>query len=146
MKPMSNARKVTPLWEPAVMLPAQMIDRRRLAQIPEVRLVTAMLDDAVRCIMCNVGARRGARRRQFLEARDWLWDDMRDWPFAFANVCDLLGLDATAVRERLAMIVTGQPRRLEEPDHHHATAATLPAGGAQNERGFRPERSIEMRR
>jgi hypothetical protein len=28
-------------------------------------------------------------------------DDRRDWPFAFLNVCDLLALDANAVRQSL---------------------------------------------
>jgi hypothetical protein len=107
MKQTSVAYNLTSLWEPAVILPSQTIDRRRLARMPEMRLVAAMFDDAVECVVRNVDARCGARRRQFLEARDWLWDDTRGWPFAFANVCDLLGLDATAVRERLETIVPG---------------------------------------
>jgi hypothetical protein len=146
MKQMSVAHNLTPLWEPAVILPAQTIDRHRLARMPEMRLVAAMFDDAVECVVRNVDARCGARRRQFLEACDWLWDDTRGWPFAFANVCDLLGLDATAVRERLETIVPGQRRGSEEPHRHHATPATLRATGALNERGFRPDTSIEMRR
>jgi hypothetical protein len=146
MKQMSVANNLTPLWEPAVILPSQTIDRR-LARMPEMRLVAAMFDDAVECVVRNVDARCGARRRQFLEARDWLWDDTRGWPFAFANVCDLLGLDATAVRERLETIVPGQRRGSEESYRHHATPATSRATGALNEeRGFRPDTSIEMRR
>lgn len=113
MRQMSVAYNLTPLWEPAVILPAQTIDRR-LARMPEMRLVAAMFDDAVECVVRNVDARCGARRRQFLEACDWLWDDTRGWPFAFANVCDLLGLDAAAVRERLETIVPGQRRGSEK--------------------------------
>lgn len=111
MKQMSVEYNPTPSWEPAVILPSQTIDRRRFARMPEMHLVAAMFDDAVECVVRNVDARCGARRRQFLEARDWLWDDTRAWPFAFANVCGLLGLDATAVRQRLETIVPGPAAR-----------------------------------
>jgi hypothetical protein len=126
---------------PAVLLPSQTVNRRRLAHMPEMRLVAVMFDDAVECIVRNVDARCGTRRREFLEARDWLWDDTRAWPFAFANVCDLLGLEAGAVRERLERIVPGQRRAIEEPHRHHATPATFRATGALNEPGFRPNKS-----
>jgi hypothetical protein len=111
MKRTSVAHNRTPLREP-VILPSQNVSRR-LARMPEMRLVAAILNDAVERVVCNVGARCGTPRREFLEARDWLWDDTRGWPFAFANVCDLLGLDATAVRERLEMIIPGQRRGRE---------------------------------
>jgi hypothetical protein len=39
--------------------------------------------------------------RQSSEAFEWIESDRRDWLFAFANVCDLLGIDTKAVRERL---------------------------------------------
>ncbi len=145
MKQMSVTYNLTPLWEPAVILPSQTVNRR-LARMPEMRLVVAMFDDAVECIVRNVGARCGTPRREFLEARDWLWDDTRGWPFAFANVCDVLGLDATAVRERLETIVPGQRRGSEEPHRHHAAPATSRATAALNARGARPHTSIEMRR
>ncbi len=118
MKPLSVPADPTLLWQPAGLLPSQTVSRRTLARMPEMRLVAAMFDDAVECIVGNVAARCGTRRREFVEARDWLWDDTRGWPFAFANVCDLLGLEASAVRKRLDRIV---PDRGAEARSRNAT-------------------------
>ncbi|MFI5397749.1 MAG: hypothetical protein ACHQ9S_19610 [Candidatus Binatia bacterium] len=140
MKRTSVTYNLTPLWEPAVILPSQMVNRR-LARMPEMRLVVAMFDDAVECVVRNVGARCGTRRREFLEARDWLWDDTRGWPFAFANVCDVLGLDATAVRERLETIVpdsgAGAKSRIstmQPPPHCGPPAHSMSGASGQTHR------------
>jgi hypothetical protein len=66
--------------------------------LPEISLVAAIFEDAVRCLQ---RASRGVTHRQFSEAFDWIASERRDWPFAFVNVCDLLGVDAKAVRKRL---------------------------------------------
>lgn len=97
MKPKSTAYTIAPTV-------------RGLGGAPEMRLVAALLDDAIECLVGNVDARGGARRCRFVEARDWLCDDTRGWPFAFANVCDLLNLDAARVRRRLEAIVPGWRR------------------------------------
>jgi len=89
------------LWEPTVVLPAQLTPLPAARRCPEIRLVAAMLEDAIHCVLRNSDARRGPRWRDFIEAWDWLLDDGREWPFAFGNVCEILGLDASAVRERL---------------------------------------------
>lgn len=101
MRHTASAHSVAPIWEPAAVLPSQLADRRNGFHSPEMRLVAAMFVDALWSVFRNADARRGPRRREFLEASDWLLDDSRDWPFAFANVCDLLGLDAAAVRQCL---------------------------------------------
>jgi len=74
-------------------------------RLPEMRLVIAILEDALLCVTRNGGRRRG---REFVEACEWFRDERRDSPFAFRNVCDLLGLEATAVRQRI---------RLGKPSH-----------------------------
>ncbi len=66
-----------------------------------MQLVAAIFEDALHCIIKNAGARQRRRRREFLKACEWILEDDTDWPFAFRNVCDLLGLDPMAVRERL---------------------------------------------
>lgn len=65
---------------------------------PEISLVAAIFEDAVRCIQ---RASRGVTHRQSSEAFEWIASERRDWPFAFVNVCDFLGVDANAVRKRL---------------------------------------------
>jgi hypothetical protein len=61
----------------------------------------AVLEDALRCI------ERGRRRRTFharrlaADAEAWVRADRRDWPFSFVNICEVLGFEADALRERL---------------------------------------------
>ena len=105
MKPMLTACTAMPLWEPAFVLPSQLPMRGSQLRSPEMHLVAAILEDAWSCILRNLDARRGRRWHEFLDARDWFFNDRRDWPFAFANVCELLMLDATAVRESLLAVI-----------------------------------------
>jgi hypothetical protein len=106
MKHPSSAYNATPLWEPIFVLPSQLPLRDNYLNSPEMHLVAAIFEDAVHCLLRNAGARRGRRWYEFMEARDWIMDDRRDWPFAFANVCELLTLDVTAVRESLHEALT----------------------------------------
>jgi hypothetical protein len=76
------------------------IRRRNDEPTPEMRLVLAVFEDAIRAAS-NPAPRTRRQRREQQEARNWVQDDDRAWPFAFANVCDLLGLDAGAVRRRI---------------------------------------------
>jgi hypothetical protein len=42
--------------------------------------------------------RRVGQWRAREQTHQWFFDDDRQWPFAFRNVCVLLGLDAEALR------------------------------------------------
>ncbi len=108
MRQTAQAHASAPLWEPLAVLPSQLGGEGGRNQIPELHLVSAIFEEALHCIVHNVTARRGPQRREFLDACDWLWDARSDWPFAFANVCDLLGLDGTAVREALRAFIVAQ--------------------------------------
>jgi hypothetical protein len=81
-----------------VALPSQPGGRMRGAARPELRLLVAVFEDAWSCL----GSRHA---KEFREACEWLLDDARDWPFSFVNVCEVLGLDANAVRLRLRAII-----------------------------------------
>ena len=103
-------RSMTPLWEPATILPQQFAPASFHRRAPEMRLVAAILEDALQCISRNTGSPHGRRRREFIEACRWLFqDDHRDWPFTFNNICDLLGLNVVAVRERVLRAIGGRP-------------------------------------
>ena len=65
---------------------------------PEISLVAAIFADAVHCVRRAGG---GVTHRQSSEASEWIASERRDWPFAFVNVCDFLGVDAKMVRTRL---------------------------------------------
>ena len=98
-----SARYIQRLLEPLAILPSQTVRRGIIMRSPEIRLVVAVLEDAVRVVTQDPSGLRGRGLGEFLEARTWLLDDDREWPFAFANVCDLLGLDVTAVRQQLPL-------------------------------------------
>jgi len=97
-----NRRAFTAFLQPLELLPSQLPRREGPRRCPEMRLVAAVLEDAIRSVHTGRSRRRPSRF-EFQAARAWLLDDSRDWPFAFANVCDLLGLDATAVRRSLSL-------------------------------------------
>jgi hypothetical protein len=77
---------------------ASFLPRRVPVCLPEVSLVVAIFEDAVGCVL---QARRGVTPEQSAEAFEWIASNGREWPFAFVNVCDFLGMDPEAVRARL---------------------------------------------
>jgi len=72
-----------------------------LYQEPEKMLMLAILVDAISCFVKLPAAAAMARKRQWLEARNWLCSDRLDWPFAFRNVCEVLGFDPDYLRRGL---------------------------------------------
>lgn len=106
-----NAYNVASICEPTIILPSQWWERSRAPASPETRLVAAVLENAIDCIIKNTDARRGPRFKDFTEACNWVLEDRPDWPFAFSNVCDVLGLDPTAVRERVRQLLEIQRQR-----------------------------------
>src|SRR5437762_3233684 len=66
----------------------------------ERALMRAVLEDAIRCLVGEVGPphQRGALAA---EAREWIETADPRWPFSFENLCDGLGLDAANLRRRL---------------------------------------------
>src|SRR5216684_6565380 len=59
----------------------------------EVRLMAAVLHDAIRSF-CECKDSRGVRsRRIFDETAEWFASDDDGWPFAFENICAALDLE-----------------------------------------------------
>ena len=73
---------------------------------PERALMRALLQDAV---LCLVGEAAPAKERARLadDARYWVRSRSREWVFAFANVCDVLGIDADSARRKLLEMADG---------------------------------------
>lgn len=66
---------------------------------PELRLLLAILEDAIHCYRKNLFATNGRRRRLFEEAEAWLMsDDGVELPFSFEHVCVVVGLNPSCVR------------------------------------------------
>ena len=112
MRQAATAQRVAPMSELATLLPSQVSTNHGRTHRPELHLVAAIFEDALQCVLRNVGAGRRRKRREFLDACDWFWSDDHDWPFAFANICDLLAIDAAAVRETLRAYIAAQHDQL----------------------------------
>ncbi len=67
---------------------------------PEKRLMLAVLEDALDVYFRYRGHRRN--RRLFRETEAWFFSDDTDWPFAYRNVCAVLGVDPVWLRRQLA--------------------------------------------
>jgi len=88
---------------PETVLPSQFFDRLQIdaSLQPEKRLMLAVLEDAVGTFQKYVNQRSRHGRRLFGEAEEWFASTAADWPFAFVNVCQALGLDADYLRAGL---------------------------------------------
>src|SRR5262249_55423510 len=111
MKARGRTRSSDFFWEPAPVLPAQLLYASDRAKCGELRLVAALFEDALRCMVRNVDIRNGPRSRDFAEAHAWFRDERRDWPFAFSNVCEFLALDASEVRGYVERLVSRHVRK-----------------------------------
>jgi hypothetical protein len=61
----------------------------------------AVLEDAIKCVTKYRCATDGLGRRLFDEEQQWLFSEETRWPFSFECICDVLDLDANAVRQGL---------------------------------------------
>jgi DNA-directed RNA polymerase sigma subunit (sigma70/sigma32) len=68
---------------------------------PEKRLMVAVLEEAI-ALVVNAHGGSDDRRSAVREARRWFASDDNSTPFAFATICDILGLDVGRVRQALA--------------------------------------------
>ena len=91
------------LSEFEALLPAQLHGRRRgsAAIEPLKRLMTAILVDAIGCYRRNRMAVTASKRREFREAKSWLFEDRSDGPFSFEMVCYVLETDPQSLRRSL---------------------------------------------
>jgi len=64
-------------------------------RIGELRLMAAVLEDAIHVL------RKRPRSRAGREAREWLHAADRSWPFSFERICEALDLDPAQVRTKV---------------------------------------------
>jgi hypothetical protein len=131
-------------------LPAQFFPRRRdeTRMDPFRKLALAVLVDAVHVFQTNIDASRPGRRREFNETREWLLGPPGDGPFAFANVCFLLEIDPSRLRNWLvkwqALKRAGRPCKVlprRSPVHPmHSIKLRPPRAGVESVREARGRR------
>ena len=95
--------KVLSLFQPDTILSDQYRDlfRGRSPSEPEKRLMFALLEDAVTCFQRYLFARNGREKELFHEAEDWILQENSDWLFSFENICEVLALSPSYLRQGL---------------------------------------------
>ena len=99
----SSTERLGLRFEPDVLVTHKYSDiyRPNIYLQPERLLMLAVLEDAIFCFQRFHRAANGRERDIFRDAEAWFWDDRRDWPYSFANVCQFLGFDADYLRHGL---------------------------------------------
>ena len=68
---------------------------------PEVKLMLAVLKDAIDCYLKYVSAKQRRARKLSNEAEEWFFSNEDDWLYSFQSVCDILKLDPDYIRGAL---------------------------------------------
>jgi hypothetical protein len=91
------------LFQPDVLLPKQSLDvyRRRVRLDPEKKLMLAALQDAVECFQKYVRAEDRKGKNRFREVEDWIMEGDSDEVFSFENICEILDIDPSYLRQGL---------------------------------------------
>ena len=91
------------LFAPEVVLPEQLPQgyRKDSYLSGEKALMLAVLEDGIRCFQEHLTNPRSNPRLLSKQAEDWIGAIDYEWPFSFNNVCETLGIDPEALRERL---------------------------------------------
>lgn len=75
--------------------------RRKIPQQPEIRLMLAVLEDAINCYQDNIFALNKKRIQLYKEAEEWFMSDDASWIFSFESICSLLNLEPNYFRQGL---------------------------------------------
>lgn len=91
------------LFAPDLITAEQHRDRVRpeASDRPEIRLMLAVMEDAVASIQRFATCPTASSRREFDEAVEWVESTDRSWPYSFENVCGALSLEPETVRRGL---------------------------------------------
>jgi hypothetical protein len=94
---------VVSLFQPDTLVLAQFFDDRRGKTLiePEVKLMLAILEDAIQCFQDNVSSKHISRKRLFDDVQRWIFEVKDDWVFSFENICSVLGFNPEYVRKGL---------------------------------------------
>src|SRR5271155_4286558 len=122
-----------------LLLPMQYADlvRRNHVIEGELKLLLAVLEDAIRCYLRNVNAKDGERRRDFVEVRNWFEGGGRHSArrpdiFSFDNLCAALGIEPRCLLQRLHILTIGDlPSRRYQMRRHRPLSSLRHANGTR---------------
>jgi hypothetical protein len=103
------------LTAPESSFPALFYSRiQRVNNMPgEYQLLAALLLDGVRRFQKYLLGRTSRQKRLFQEAEEWICDTDTEYVFAFENVCEVLDIDPTRLRQGLLHWKQEQLARLQ---------------------------------
>jgi hypothetical protein len=71
------------------------------AHAPEMRLIAAVLEDAIGCYLKYYSAHTRRGKRICNEAAQWIFSQEDDWLFSFDSICEMLKIDPDYIRRIL---------------------------------------------
>jgi len=95
--------------------------QRRDHLLPEMKLMFAVLTNAIECLQKCAGAKSRRCRKIFQEAEAWIFSGNGQALYSFELVCEALQLDASYLRKGLTRwrnqtaVGNGPQRRIREP-------------------------------
>jgi hypothetical protein len=90
-----------PIFEPDVVLSAELFSSSSGPPTPERGLLLAALEDAARGLFRTCTATDGRARTFYEETRDWFASTEHARLFDFENICHVFGFDPTYVRKHV---------------------------------------------
>ena len=119
-----------------ILMPAQYADlvRRNHTLEGEMKLLMAVLEDAIRCYLRNVDAQAGERRREFIEVRSWFESTVAGPAgiFSFENLCEALGIEPHRLLARIGIMTIGElPSRRYQMRRHRALSSLRSSRGTR---------------
>jgi hypothetical protein len=95
---------VVRIFGPDLITPTQHQDRVRSepSDRPEIRLMLAVMEDAVATLQRYAHEPSARLQRDFEETIDWVDSKDTVWPYSFENVCSALSFEPESVRRRLS--------------------------------------------
>ena len=128
--------------EAGLLLPEQYVDliRRNHVLEGELRLLLAVLDDAIRCYVLYANSENGRRRREFVEVNDWFQGRHGAGAanvFSFENLSAALGVEPRSLRARLrTLTISDLPsKRYQMRRHRQLSSLRDPRGRRRHSKG-----------
>jgi hypothetical protein len=125
------------ITQPDCILPAQFFARRTAARVEgEMRLLIAVLEDAINTYLRRLMPRNNREREELAEVEAWFQTGGNGGLFAFENVCEVLGIEVSRLRDWIKSLRDGQvPARAAA-----AAKGARPDGGARSRRFYLGDR------
>ncbi len=121
-----------------LLLPGQYADlvRRNHVIEGELKLLLAVLEDAIRCYLRYAQVKGGERRREFVEVRNWFEGTRAGVRpadiFSFENLCAALGIEPQILIARLQILTIGDlPSRRYQMRRHRPLSSLRHANGVR---------------